>query len=52
MRDAALAFHAAHRGAADRLMEWLAPRLDAAIATREKDARDETRDAVSPGAAG
>ena len=27
MRDAALAFHAAHRGAADRLWSWLAPRL-------------------------
>ena len=26
MRDAALAFHAAHRGAADRLWAWLAPR--------------------------
>ena len=28
MHDAALTFHAAHRGAADRLMAWLAPRLD------------------------
>ncbi len=27
MRDAALAFHATHRGAADRLWTWLAPRL-------------------------
>jgi 3-deoxy-D-manno-octulosonic-acid transferase len=27
MREAALAFHAAHRGAADRLWAWLAPRL-------------------------
>ena len=27
MRDAALTFHAAHRGAADRLWSWLAPRL-------------------------
>ena len=27
MRDAALAFHAAHRGAADRLWAWLAPRI-------------------------
>jgi 3-deoxy-D-manno-octulosonic-acid transferase len=27
MREAALAFHAAHRGAADRLWTWLAPRL-------------------------
>jgi 3-deoxy-D-manno-octulosonic-acid transferase len=32
MRDAALAFHAAHRGAADRLWAWLAPRVDAALA--------------------
>jgi 3-deoxy-D-manno-octulosonic-acid transferase len=29
MREAALAFHAAHRGAADRLWAWLAPRLEA-----------------------
>ncbi len=29
MRDAARTFHAAHRGAADRLWAWLAPRLDA-----------------------
>jgi 3-deoxy-D-manno-octulosonic-acid transferase len=27
MHDAALAFHAAHRGATDRLWAWLAPRL-------------------------
>jgi 3-deoxy-D-manno-octulosonic-acid transferase len=27
MRDAALTFHAAHRGAADRLWAWLEPRL-------------------------
>ncbi len=27
MREAALAFHAAHRGAADRLWRWLAPRI-------------------------
>ena len=27
MHDAALAFHATHRGAADRLWAWLAPRL-------------------------
>jgi 3-deoxy-D-manno-octulosonic-acid transferase len=27
MRAAALAFHAAHRGAAERLWQWLAPRL-------------------------
>ena len=37
---AALAFHAAHHGAADRLAAWLAPRLDAAIAaTRNAGAR-------------
>ena len=29
---AALAFHATHRGATDRLWAWLAPRLDAALA--------------------
>ncbi|MCC6194969.1 MAG: 3-deoxy-D-manno-octulosonic acid transferase, partial [Burkholderiales bacterium] len=27
MRDAGLAFHAAHRGATDRLWAWLAPRI-------------------------
>ena len=32
--EAALAFHAAHRGAADRLMAWLEPRIDAALARR------------------
>ena len=31
MRDAALAFHAAHQGAADRLWTWLAPRLAEAM---------------------
>ena len=36
MRDAALAFHAAHRGAGDRLMTWLRPGLDAAIAARKE----------------
>jgi hypothetical protein len=30
MRERALAFHAIHRGAADRLWQWLAPALDAA----------------------
>jgi 3-deoxy-D-manno-octulosonic-acid transferase len=29
MREAAHAFHAAHRGAADRLRDWLAPRFQA-----------------------
>jgi len=29
MGDAALEFHAAHRGAADRVWRWLAPRLEA-----------------------
>jgi 3-deoxy-D-manno-octulosonic-acid transferase len=51
MHDAALAFHASHRGAADRLMTWLAPRLDAALAARNKDAPnapDEARAGVSP----
>ena len=32
MRHAALTFHRAHLGAADRLAAWLAPRLDAAVA--------------------
>ena len=31
MREAALAFHAAHRGSADRLWAWLEPRLAAAV---------------------
>ena len=48
MHDAALSFHAAHVGAADRLMGWLAPRLDAAIAAGSEDPRDEKREAVSP----
>ena len=30
MREAALAFHAAHKGAADRTWQWLAPRLQGA----------------------
>ena len=32
MREAAVRFHAAHRGAADRLWAWLAPQLDMALA--------------------
>jgi 3-deoxy-D-manno-octulosonic-acid transferase len=32
MREAAFAFHTAHRGAADRLWAWLAPQLATAIA--------------------
>ena len=43
MRAAALAFHAAHHGAADRLAAWLAPRIDAAI-----DARRARDGGVSP----
>ena len=35
MRAAALAFHAAHSGAADRLWSWLAPRIAAAIEGRQ-----------------
>jgi 3-deoxy-D-manno-octulosonic-acid transferase len=31
MGQAALAFHGAHRGAGERLWQWLAPRLDAAV---------------------
>jgi 3-deoxy-D-manno-octulosonic-acid transferase len=34
MRAAALAFHLAHHGAADRLAAWLAPRLEVAIAAK------------------
>jgi 3-deoxy-D-manno-octulosonic-acid transferase len=34
MRTAALAFHAAHHGAADRLAAWLAPRLDGCALNR------------------
>ena len=34
----ALAFHAAHRGAADRLWTWLSPRIAAAIEGREPPA--------------
>ncbi len=34
MQAAALAFHAAHGGAADRLWRWLAPQLDAALGHR------------------
>ncbi len=34
MRRAALAFHAAHRGAADRLWAWLAPKVAAALGRR------------------
>ncbi len=35
MSAAALAFHAAHRGAEDRLWRWLAPRIAAALANRQ-----------------
>ena len=45
MRAAALAFHAAHRGAADRLWAWLAPRIDAAIDARR--AREGGRQPLS-----
>jgi 3-deoxy-D-manno-octulosonic-acid transferase len=34
MQVAALAFHATHRGAADRLWTWLAPRIAAAVEAR------------------
>ncbi len=39
MRDAALAFHAAHGGAADRLWRWLAPAMSAAVADASREAR-------------
>jgi hypothetical protein len=35
MSKAALAFHAAHRGAGDRLWAWLAPQLADALRRRE-----------------
>jgi len=35
MREAAGAFHAAHRGATQRLVEWIAPQLDDAMRRRE-----------------
>jgi 3-deoxy-D-manno-octulosonic-acid transferase len=35
MREAAGAFHAAHRGATRRLVEWIAPQLDDAIRRRD-----------------
>ena len=34
MGNAALAFHAAHRGAADRLWRWLAPKIEASLLSR------------------
>lgn len=40
MSAAALAFHAAHRGAGDRLWQWLAPRLAAALAAGRGAPRD------------
>ena len=46
MRDAALAFHRAHHGAADRLATWLAPRIGAAIAASVRGVRGD----VSPSA--
>jgi 3-deoxy-D-manno-octulosonic-acid transferase len=49
MREAALAFHAVHRGAAERLWNWLAPQLAAALADNAPAQRD---DPVSREAAG
>lgn len=48
MRDAALAFHAAHKGAADRLWAWLEPRVAEAMAGRASAGRSN----VNPSAAG
>jgi 3-deoxy-D-manno-octulosonic-acid transferase len=48
MREAALAFHRVHRGSADRLWAWLAPRLAEAM----RDDRAPQPGNVSPGAAG
>jgi hypothetical protein len=44
MRAAALAFHAAHRGAGDRLWAWLAPQLAPVL---RSDAELESRGPVS-----
>jgi len=43
MRDAALAFHAAHGGALDRLWSWLAPQIDAALAVAPAAIESNTR---------
>ena len=48
MRDAALAFHAAHQGAADRLWTWLAPRVAEAMDNRGPSRRGN----ISPSTAG
>lgn len=48
MREAAIVFHAAHRGAADRLWSWLAPQLAAAM----PDAAPAAARGVSRGVAG
>jgi 3-deoxy-D-manno-octulosonic-acid transferase len=40
MREAAVAFHSAHRGAADRLWAWLAPRLPPSLGTRSDVSRE------------
>ena len=34
MREAAGAFHAAHRGATERLMHWLGPQLEGRVVNR------------------
>lgn len=47
MREAALAFHRAHRGSTDRLWAWLAPRLAEAM----REDREPRRGDFSPGAA-
>ena len=44
MREAALAFHRAHGGSADRLWAWLAPRLAVAM----RDGRVAARGSLSP----
>jgi 3-deoxy-D-manno-octulosonic-acid transferase len=44
MRANALAFHAAHRGAADRLWTWLSPRIAAAMEGKQPPSRED----VSP----
>jgi 3-deoxy-D-manno-octulosonic-acid transferase len=51
MGDAALAFHAAHRGAGERLWQWLSPQLAAALGGDAGAPRDN-RAGVSPSAGG
>ncbi len=50
MRDAALAFHAAHRGAGDRLWTWLAPQLRDALQPPGNDRETGQGRGITPSA--